>query len=169
MSLSTLLRNRSVYAIHDCLEQRSSESEVSSSVKLSSTPVTSPDPLVWKTANCRTVDNVLTQSECDAIIERSEKAGFEPALLDVGYGQEIYVPEKRDSDRVIVDDKDFAAELYARLEEFVSHNSGLTGRYKATGLNERMRILRYKPGHVFAAHSDGAYERPDGSESPAVP
>jgi prolyl 4-hydroxylase len=27
-----------------------------------------------------------------------------------------------------------------------------------------MRILRYKPGHVFAAHSDGAYERPDGSE-----
>jgi hypothetical protein len=165
MSLSTLLRNRPVYAIHDCLEQRSSDNEASSSsVKLSSTPVISPDPLVWKTANCRTVDNVLTQFECDAIIERSEEAGFEPALLNIGYGREIYAPEKRDSDRVIVDDKDFAAELYERLKDFLPHNSGSTGCYKATSLNERMRILRYKPGHVFAAHSDGAYERPDGSE-----
>lgn len=51
--------------------------------------------------------------------------GFDPDLLDTGYGKEIYAPKVRDSDRVIV-------ELYAQLTEFFPHNSGSTGRYKTT-------------------------------------
>ena len=36
--------------------------------------------------------------------------------------------------------------------------------YPAVGLNERMRILRYQPGHDFKPHCDGSYFRPDGSQ-----
>ena len=31
-------------------------------------------------------------------------------------------------------------------------------------LNERLRFLRYDPGHKFEAHHDGEYWRPDGIE-----
>jgi prolyl 4-hydroxylase len=110
---------------------------------------------------------VLTKSECNAIIQRAEEAGFEPALLNTGYGREVYRPEKRNSDRVIIDAKEFAVKLYERLKEVLPETyswEGSSDRYKVAGLNERMRILRYKPGHSFAAHSDGPYKRPDGSE-----
>jgi prolyl 4-hydroxylase len=106
---------------------------------------------------------VLTKSECNAIIQRAEEAGFEPALLNTGYGREVYRPEKRNSDRVIIDAKEFAVKLYERLKEVLPETyswEGSSDRSKVAGLNERMRILRYKPGHSFAAHSDGPYKRP---------
>ena len=42
---------------------------------------------------CRSMDNILSFRECDAIIARSEEAGFKPALLNVGFGREVYRPD----------------------------------------------------------------------------
>eukprot|EP00546_Thalassionema_frauenfeldii_P018372 CAMPEP_0178897732 /NCGR_PEP_ID=MMETSP0786-20121207/1918_1 /TAXON_ID=186022 /ORGANISM="Thalassionema frauenfeldii, Strain CCMP 1798" /LENGTH=232 /DNA_ID=CAMNT_0020568331 /DNA_START=985 /DNA_END=1683 /DNA_ORIENTATION=- len=139
--------------IHDCLDDSTGKTQV----------VTEEVPMVQ--VKCKTLSCVLSLNECQAIIDRSETFGFKPALLNVGGGLEVYDPNARNSDRVIVDDPQFAAALYERLKEFLPQSvSEGNKKYFATGLNERMRILRYKKGHCFPSHSDGCYERPDGSE-----
>mmetsp|Transcript_16389 Transcript_16389/g.24154 ORF Transcript_16389/g.24154 Transcript_16389/m.24154 type:complete len:197 (+) Transcript_16389:306-896(+) len=106
------------------------------------------------------MSGVLSTEECHAIMDRSETMGFKPALFN-----EIYQPNARKSDRVMVDDPKFAASLYERLQGALPQSKREGGiKYVATGLNERMRILRYKEGHAFPAHHDGRYQRSDGSE-----
>ena len=109
---------------------------------------------------CWAVTNVLTPSECRAVIERAEAQGFEPALLNVGGGQQILATDIRNSDRTIIDDEKFAQMLFERIRPFLPKQSSSL----MAGLNERMRILRYQPGHVFHPHMDGCYEHPDGAQ-----
>jgi hypothetical protein len=53
-----------------------------------------------------------------------------------------------------------------------SRADGRAGRGRCSGLNERLRFLRYDPGHFFRPHTDGSYAvRPlphptDGSQPP---
>ena len=126
-----------------------------------------PEPVYWRTATCKTLHNVLSPNECQSIIQRAESIGFEQALLNVGGGRQILATESRNSDRCIVDDKAFAQEVFRRVWKYIPQtvrdSDGTT--LKATCLNERMRILRYKKGHYFRKHSDGQYDREDGSET----
>jgi hypothetical protein len=116
---------------------------------------------------CVVLEDVLTSTECQAIIERTEATGFAPALLNVGGGKEIYAPDTRNSDRVIIDDGLFAGRLFDRIKQGLPWTQVMLGdraKFVATGLNERMRVLRYGPGNDFKMHRDGSYRRPDGSE-----
>jgi hypothetical protein len=94
------------------------------------------EPLLW------TVEGVYTEAECEefiALIERSS-----PALATNN-------PLYRDQDRVMFDDPEMAAELFRRLRP---HLPERMGALRLFGLNERLRMYRYRPGQRFEPHMD---------------
>lgn len=114
------------------------------------------------------IHDVLSASECQQLIDRSEEVGYENALVNVGNGRQIAMEDVRNSDRCIIDDPDFAELLYQRLLTKLESEPSLLnplvnwkmeGKQHAVGLNERLRILRYDPGCYFRPHSDGCYIR----------
>jgi len=108
---------------------------------------------------CFVLENVFTKKECDDLIALSEKKGYEPALLNIGGGRQTYAPDVRNNDRCIIDDEALAEKLYQKIQPYVPQQFKAG---KAVGLNERLRFLRYDPGHNFKAHQDGMYYRNSG-------
>lgn len=106
------------------------------------------------------VRGVLTRRECDALIAATEARGYEPALLNRGFGRQELVPSTRRGDRRIVDDARLARLLFERVRPFAPE---VVGAYRLVGLNERLRFLKYAPGDYFRRHRDGCYERADGT------
>jgi len=108
------------------------------------------------------IDHALSVDECNAVISRAEEAGFSQALLSVGVGIETLNTDIRNSDRCIIDDEDFANVLYDRIKQFLPKVYGSSNEKKGwtiVGLNERMRILRYGRGQLFAEHYDASFVR----------
>lgn len=105
--------------------------------------------------------NVFSKQESQDLIERSEQHIYEAALVNVG--KDVYVVDKkaRDSDRVMLDDRSFAAEVCDRVRFWLPHK--IMG-HTLSGVNERLRFLRYDVSQQFPPHYDGSFERPDGSE-----
>lgn len=111
------------------------------------------------------VDDALSSAECDRWRRHLEDLG--PSLATINRGATHEVDTRiRNNDRVIFDDTDLAAELWARLGHAIP--DGLTERVarvrtdrrmRAVGLNERFRGYRYAPGQRFAPHFDGAFVR----------
>eukprot|EP00980_Cylindrotheca_fusiformis_P000307 scaffold73_cov118-Cylindrotheca_fusiformis.AAC.3 len=109
---------------------------------------------------CFVVNHVLSQVECHNTIQRAEEAGFQPALVNIGGGEELLMKDYRLSDRCIIDDDDFAREIFNRIQHALPQMLDPTNygsMWKLTGLNRRMRILKYGAGHFFAEHRDGCY------------
>lgn len=116
------------------------------------------------------LENVLTPEECNYLIDRCEKKGFEPALLNVGFGREVLDTAVRNNLRCMQDDRELCGELWRRLQPFVE-NVRFERYYDKKDcelhpreLNERLRVLKYtsEPGspNYFKAHFDGSYARP---------
>jgi hypothetical protein len=64
-------------------------------------------------------------------------------------------PMYRDQDRVIRDDPEIAADLFSRLGP---HLPSAMGALRLTGLNDRLRLYRYRPGQRFEPHTDHWYQ-----------
>lgn len=109
---------------------------------------------------CTVIEDILTPEECNNIILRSEEVGYHQALVNVGVG-EIHDPEYRNSSRCIIDDVKFAKEIFERMQRYIplELTDDNFASWKAVGLNERMRILRYTKGNFFSHHFDGSYKR----------
>lgn len=133
--------------------------------------------------------NLLTPEECTNLIRRAEDEGFDDALVQDPNGKQILRRDIRSCGRCIIDDVDLAAAIYTRIlnavrgtnsEKKVMHapwvtssekrrascedqgnanNNGETTILHAVGLNERMRFLKYQPGHFFAPHQDIRFVR----------
>ena len=105
--------------------------------------------------------NVFSKQESQDLIERSEQHIYEAALVNVG--KDVYVVDKkaRDSGRVMLDDHSFAAEVCDRVRFWLPRK--IMG-HPLSGVNERLRFLRYDFSQQFPPHYDGSFERPDGSE-----
>lgn len=108
-----------------------------------------------------TVEGILSAEECAAHIGRAERAGFDPAPIVTAFGEAVR-DDVRNNSRVMVDDAELAARLWARAAEHVP--VFLKGR-QAIGLNERFRTYRYRPGQRFDWHADGAFRRANGEVS----
>ncbi len=106
-------------------------------------------PLVW------TVDGVMTQKECSALIERINALGPTAAPITTGTGF-VMRPDIRNNTRVIIDDVPLAAELFQRV---TPHLPPRMKGMSVVGANERLRCYRYEPGQRFASHYDGAFQR----------
>jgi len=96
-----------------------------------------------------------------------------------GGNRQLLMTDVRNNDRCIQDDPQLVEEIWQRVlratvekdpavHEALLHvpwinernqrrNNGKT--FRAVGLNERMRYLRYDPGTFFAPHYDGSYVR----------
>lgn len=107
------------------------------------------------------IDEVLSAAECEALIERIEGLSPAAAPITTARGFEMR-PDVRNNERVIFDDVELAASLFARLAralpgQLLGRHQELLGR--PCGLNERFRGYRYSPGQYFAPHFDGAFIR----------
>ena len=68
----------------------------------------------------------------------------------------VMMPDVRNNERVMFDDRELAATLWALVAPLVP---ATLCESTAVGLNERFRGYRYRPGHRFAPHYDGAFIR----------
>jgi hypothetical protein len=107
----------------------------------------------------RVVRGVLDEEDCAALISSVNRKGFTPALINIGGGRQVLMPEARDGHRVIVDSPDLATWL---LQVLYPHLPQTCSSSCLIDLNDRCRILCYTPGQYFAPHHDGLYRRPPG-------
>ena len=105
---------------------------------------------------CLLLDNVLSEEECQQLIDASERLGYGVAMLNVGMGRQEHAPGYRDSSRVMADDVELADLILRRIQHFVPESFH---GYPRECLNERLRFLRYDPGDRFQAHFDGCFSR----------
>jgi len=97
------------------------------------------EPLLW------VVEDVYTETECRGFIDFIERSS--PSIATNN-------PLYRDQDRVIKDDPETARELFKRLRPHLPEQMpGL----KLVGLNERLRMYRYRAGQRFEPHMDHWY------------
>jgi len=115
---------------------------------------------------CLTIDGLFSAEEMESWVDIAEHQGFVAALVNVGGGNQRHLKDIRNSGRVIIDDIDWAAEITARVRPYLPqiwHDE--CGSWSMSGVNERLRFLRYTPGQEFKPHFDGSFERADGSET----
>ncbi len=103
-----------------------------------------------------TLDAVLSEEACTALIARIEAAGPTAAPITTARGFELR-PDIRNNTRVMFDDVALAARLFERVRAHVP--ARLEGDWELCGANERLRCYRYEPGQYFAPHFDGAFTR----------
>lgn len=108
-----------------------------------------------------TVPGLLTRTECEALIEDSERSGFADATLASDHG-DVIDAQYRNNGRVILDDPALAAWLFERA---APHLPQEVGGWALRGLNERIRFYRYQPGQEFKWHKDGTFRRNETEES----
>ena len=97
------------------------------------------EPLLW------VVENIYTETECRGFIDFIERSS--PTLATNN-------PMFRDQDRVITDNPEIAGELFRRLRP---HLPEQIDALKLVGLNERLRMYRYRAGQRFEPHMDHWY------------
>lgn len=110
-----------------------------------------------------TLRNVFSFAECDRLIELTERAGYERALINVGGGRQRLMRDVRNSWRHMRDDEALADLIWQRVKAFVPEQKR---GCRAVGLNERLRFLKYTSSagekQYFKPHHDGVYMRPLG-------
>jgi len=131
------------------------------------------------------LENVLSPTECEQLLRLAEASSptgdWAPAMLNMGIGVEMLATDVRFHDRIIWDHEEVVSRIWDRClkaegikEDLgtIVDKPGLMGsgavqqgiKWRMTRVNERMRFLRYGPGHYFKGHCDGAYVTPDGTE-----
>jgi hypothetical protein len=103
-----------------------------------------------------TVDALLSETDCEALIARIEAAGPTAAPITTSRGF-VMRPDIRNNTRVMFDDPALATRLFEQVRHHVP--ARLEGEWELCGANERLRCYRYEPGQYFAPHFDGAFHR----------
>lgn len=146
---------------------------------------TQTDPRIphYKDLFAAVINDILTPAECDELLRLAEASTctsepWERAMINVGNGVQVMATDTRNCGRIIYDSPDLAGRLLARLRPFLQgygldriegqlRVTGLRGRgrvYEVSGLNERLRFLKYQGGEYFRPHWDGKYVTPDQRE-----
>jgi hypothetical protein len=129
------------------------------------------------------IDAVLSPMECEQLLQAAEATtdkAWERAMVNVGMGQQKFIPDLRNCGRIIWDSEDVVDRIWSRLEHVPEvqeilrlenapriFGNGPAKRNEVwtfTRPNERMRFLKYSGGEYFYAHQDGTYVTPDGRE-----
>jgi hypothetical protein len=105
------------------------------------------------------VAGFLGRAECRDLIARAEGGGFRSPAPE-------YPPSYRNNDRQVLDDPVLAARLLERLRPHLPERIREDGvDWRLCGLNERLRLCRYRPGQRFGIHRDGVHYREGGRQS----
>lgn len=108
-----------------------------------------------------TIQNLWSPSVCQQFIHKSEKEGFEGALVNTINGP-VKMESFRNNDRLFWEDEELAAQIWNEIEDFVPHD---LGEYQAIGLNELFRFYRYDVDQQFNWHYDAPYQRNQNEQS----
>lgn len=112
------------------------------------------------------LDGVISEKECDEFIAAAESTtdgNWERAMVNIGGGMQALYEDTRKCGRIIWDDRDLVAKLWARIKDAVPEIHELKNRphvtgngpvkrnetWKMTRLNERMRFLKYVGREYF--------------------
>ena len=115
------------------------------------------------------VDNFLSKEECEHLIKVTEATGYNEALVNIGGGAQMSMKDFRNSDRCMIDDERVASVFYEKSQQYIPESLFRENQtWTKTGINERLRFLRYQKGGYFRPHCDGSYTRPDGHEQSFV-
>jgi hypothetical protein len=82
---------------------------------------------------------------------------FTPAMINIEDGQQALDVSIRHHQRLILDAKKEANEVWDRIEHHVYQQQGSDN--KVVGLNERLRLMKYQAGDYFKPHYDQMYQR----------
>ena len=107
-----------------------------------------------------TIENVLSDSECQSLISRSESIGFSPASVRTSQGPKM-MTNIRNNERVVLNDPELADLLYSRVVDLLPSIDGC----HPTGADPQLRFYKYVPGQKFNRHRDGEATSPDGEVS----
>ena len=107
------------------------------------------------------IDSVLSLGECRALIVAAEVTGFHQTLVNEGRGHKVLDRDIRNSGRCIIKDTAFVAALFERVRARLPPRwvDGKGDPWRLVGLNERLRLLRYKVGQSFAPYMDESFVR----------
>ena len=108
-----------------------------------------------------TIQNLWSPASCQEFIRKSEREGFEKALVNTANGP-IEMEDFRNNDRLFWEDEDLAEQIWNEIEEFVPCD---LGEYQAIGLNELFRFYRYDVDQQFNWHYDAPYQRNQNEQS----
>ncbi len=115
-------------------------------------------PLPRGLGACTLIRDFLSPADCSALIAQAEARGFASAELD-------YPPSYRNNDRQVLDDPAMADRLLRRLacqldgalETLLP--AELRTEWRLRGINDRIRLCRYREGQQFRIHQDGVHHR----------
>ncbi len=102
-----------------------------------------------------TIKHLWDATTCQEFIQKSEREGFEKALVNTINGP-IKMEEIRNNDRLFWEDEELAEQIWKEIEEWVPCD---LGEYQAIGLNELFRFYRYDVNQQFNWHYDAPYQR----------
>lgn len=112
-------------------------------------------PSIFGGKFARTVEGLLGEAECCALIELAEAQGFGLA------GSRGFNPFARFALRSLVDAPEVAAAITARLAALLPSEYPPGSGRPLVGVNERLRFLKYLPGmHHSGDHTDCAHDDP---------
>lgn len=104
---------------------------------------------------------VLSNAECENLIDLAEEKGFTDAPITTLRGF-VMRPDIRNNTRIMYDDHALVAELWNRIQNEIPDTQN---EWEAIGLNERLRFYRYEAGQAFRWHYDGSFRRSSNEES----
>ena len=102
-----------------------------------------------------TIENFLSQKECDELIIFSEQKGYEEATISLTSGAKM-MKGIRNNYRLIHLDINLANVYWERLAQFCPKE---IYNNKVIGLNEQFRFYKYEPEQRFKRHIDGRFKR----------
>lgn len=115
-------------------------------------------PLPRTLGACVLIRDFLSRTECHSLIAQAESRGFASAELD-------YPPSYRNNDRQVLDDRALANRLLQRLKGFFrdgKHSllpAEQDDEWQLQGINERLRLCKYRENQQFRVHQDGVHHR----------
>jgi len=113
------------------------------------------------TDGVKSIENLITISECRSLISKGNRIGFEEATVNSENSQAV-IKEIRNNYRVHIDDPRLAIKLYRRVYQYLPRT---VDGWLASGLNERFRFYRYEKDQYFKWHQDDTYVKEPGVES----
>lgn len=108
-----------------------------------------------------TIDDFLTQKECEDLIIFSEQKGYEEAKVSLASGPKM-IKGLRNNYRLMYQDENLANQYWQKLKPFCPKE--IEDR-EAIGLNEQFRFYKYDSNQRFKKHIDGRFKRNEHEES----
>ena len=101
------------------------------------------------------ISNLFTPTECQELIQLSEKIGFQDALINTDGGK-VLNTQYRNNSRVEFRNAPLSSLLWDRLKDNVP--KVLDGK-NACGVSDKFKCYRYSRGQRFNWHQDGSVAR----------